>query len=105
MCDNCENCTECTKSSDCQTQKEIAEHEAELQLASDDSTIFVLAGCMVDVVVKSGLGDRAGFTRTMMSARQVLRRDPSFIKRFRQQQKAVLDEVERLKNEEQGQQQ
>jgi len=68
---------------------------------ADDATIFVLAGCMLDVVVNmatraSDPGSDRRTARLIDSAVKVLRRDPEFIDRFQKQQQNVLKEFNRL---------
>jgi hypothetical protein len=71
------------------------------QKPSDESTIFVLAGLMIDIVgnmLSRGTDPEADrrSARIIGNAVKVMNRDPEFLERFHQQQKNVLEEFERL---------
>jgi len=84
----------------CEQTPEVDDAKSE----GDHATIFVLAGCMVDVCINMALKGypqeaRVRTARVIDKAVRVLNRDPSFMKRFQEMQKSVMEEFDRLRTE------
>jgi hypothetical protein len=69
---------------------------SEGQFLDDQATIFVLAGAMISTLQLSHAKDKTGFVNLLSKVSKVLAFDPSFIKRFQAEQKAVMYEFNKI---------
>lgn len=62
-----------------------------LQKKHDESTTFVLAGCMMDVCLT--IKEPEKVAESIGNAIKVLKADPTFIQRFQDKQRRILKEL------------
>lgn len=69
----------------------------------DDATVFVLAGCMIDVCINMAIKGypqeaKVRTAKVIDAAVKVLNKDPTFMKRFQAMQNDVMEEFDRTKD-------
>lgn len=68
----------------------------EQQKLSDEATVFVLAGTMVATYQMMQAKHGAGVAEVMIKVGIIIGQDPSFLKRFEEAQKVVMEEYNKM---------